>query len=69
MTLALPSPDAALVSACFERVREVQRDLLDKALPGQSYDELSMGMSGDFELAIAHGATVVRIGTAIFGPR
>ena len=69
MTLALPSPDATQVGACFERVRDVQRSLRDAAVPGQSYDELSMGMSGDFELAIAHGATVVRIGTAIFGPR
>ena len=69
MTLALPSPDAALVAACFDRVRDVQRALRDRPVPGQSYDELSMGMSGDFELAIAHGATVVRIGTAIFGPR
>ncbi len=69
MTLALASPDVAKVAACFNRVQDVQRDLRDKAVPGQSYDELSMGMSGDFELAIAHGATVVRIGTAIFGPR
>ncbi len=57
------------MAACFDRVRDVQRSLRDAAVPGQSYDELSMGMSGDFELAIAHGATLVRIGTAIFGPR
>ncbi len=69
MTLALPSPDAAQVAACFERVLDVQRDLRHAPVPGQTYDELSMGMSGDFELAIAHGATVVRIGTAIFGIR
>ena len=69
MTLALPSPDADLVAACFERMRDVQRVLRDASVDGQSYDELSMGMSGDFELAIAHGATVVRIGTAIFGVR
>lgn len=69
MTLALPSPDPAPVAACFERMRQVQRELRDAAVPGQTYDELSMGMSGDFELAIAHGATVVRIGTAIFGAR
>ena len=37
-------------------------------VPGR-YDELSMGMSGDFELAIAYGATTVRVGEAIFGPR
>jgi pyridoxal phosphate enzyme (YggS family) len=69
MTIALPSPDAARVAACFERLRAVQAELRQANLPGQSYDELSMGMSGDFELAIAHGATVVRIGTAIFGTR
>jgi len=34
-----------------------------------SYDELSMGMSGDLELAIEYGATTVRVGQAIFGPR
>jgi pyridoxal phosphate enzyme (YggS family) len=69
MTLALPSPDPAQVAACFARVVDVQQRLRDAALPGQTYDELSMGMSGDFELAIAHGATVVRIGTAVFGAR
>ena len=69
MTIALPSSDADQVAACFDRVLKVQRDLRNAAVPGQSYDELSMGMSGDFELAIAHGATVVRIGTAIFGAR
>lgn len=69
MTLALPSPDPEQVAECFRRMQQVQRTLRDAAVPGQSWDELSMGMSGDFELAIAHGATVVRIGTAIFGPR
>ncbi|MGC3993112.1 MAG: YggS family pyridoxal phosphate-dependent enzyme [Propionicimonas sp.] len=69
MTLALPSPDPAQVGACFERVVDVQRRLRDASVDGQGYDELSMGMSGDFELAIAHGATVVRLGTAIFGAR
>jgi pyridoxal phosphate enzyme (YggS family) len=69
MTLALPSPDADQVAACFQRVLAVQRDLRDAALDGQSFEELSMGMSGDFELAIAHGSTQVRIGTAIFGAR
>lgn len=69
MTLALPSPDPEAVAACFERVRDVQHQLRTQAIPGQSYDELSMGMSDDFELAIAHGSTQVRIGTAIFGTR
>nr|WP_300144082.1 YggS family pyridoxal phosphate-dependent enzyme [Propionicimonas sp.] len=69
MTLALPSSDPTLVSACFDRVVDAQRRLRDAAVEGQRYDDLSMGMSGDFELAIAHGATEVRIGTAIFGAR
>ena len=69
MTLALPSPQEDAVSACFDVMRVAQRHLWDTVgLPG-SYDELSMGMSGDFELAIAHGSTCVRIGTAIFGQR
>ncbi len=69
MTIALPSTENALVAACFERMLDVQRRVRDVSPPGQRWDELSMGMSGDFELAIAHGATVVRIGTAIFGAR
>jgi pyridoxal phosphate enzyme (YggS family) len=69
MTLAVYSDDAHEVAACFDRVVQVQRRLrqLDAA-PG-SYDELSMGMSGDFELAIASGATTVRIGSSLFGAR
>ena len=45
------------------------RDQIQKALPGVVLDELSMGMTGDFEAAIEEGATLVRIGTAIFGER
>ncbi len=69
MTLALPSADPRQVAACFGRMQQLQTLLRDAAVPGQSYDELSMGMSEDFELAIAHGSTEVRIGTAIFGTR
>ena len=69
MTIAMPSEDPAVVAPCFETLRDVQTRLRDRGIPGQSYDELSMGMSGDFELAIEHGSTVVRVGTAIFGPR
>ena len=69
MTIAAPSPDPAVVSGCFETLRTAQAALRDQGVSGQDYDELSMGMSGDFELAIQHGATVIRIGTAIFGPR
>lgn len=69
MTLAVFSDDPEAVRACFVRMQRLQVRLrnLDSA-PG-SYDELSMGMSGDYELAIAHGATTVRVGQAIFGSR
>ncbi len=69
MTLAVFSTNAELVRPCFVRLREL-RDRLRPTLPaGVSLDELSMGMSGDFELAIEEGATVVRVGQAIFGAR
>lgn len=68
MTLAAPG-GSEVAAACFERVRDVQRRLRDDDRVQGSWDELSMGMSGDFETAIAHGSTVVRVGTAIFGER
>jgi hypothetical protein len=52
----------------FARLRELRDRFRDK--PGaQHLTELSMGMTGDFEIAIEEGATIVRVGTAIFGPR
>ena len=68
MTLAVFSDDERAVRACFERMRVLQQRLRDVSAPG-SFDELSMGMSGDFELAIEYGATTIRVGTAIFGER
>lgn len=68
MTMAMHSEDREAVERCFVRLRETQAVLRDE-VPELSWDQLSMGMSGDFELAIAHGATIVRVGTAIFGPR
>lgn len=65
MTLALFSEDQAAVAACFARTAALRDDLPPELL-GR---ELSMGMSGDFALAIAHGATTVRVGQAIFGAR
>lgn len=69
MTLALFSDDADKVRPCFVRLREL-RDRLRQSTPaGVAMDELSMGMSGDFELAIEEGSTIVRVGQAIFGAR
>jgi len=69
MTLALFSDDAARVRACFVRLRELRDRLRQQAPDGIGLDALSMGMSGDFEIAIEEGATVVRVGQAIFGAR
>lgn len=66
MTLATLSEDSGEVRACFRLLREL-RDRC--TAEGHELPRLSMGMSGDFQLAIAEGATEVRIGTAIFGSR
>jgi PLP dependent protein len=69
MTLAVFSPDHDRVRECFIKMREL-RDMLRQEAPANlSFDELSMGMSGDYEIAIEEGATVVRVGQAIFGKR
>lgn len=69
MTLAEFSSSEERVRACFVRMRQLQAQLQQNLPHGISLDELSMGMSGDFELAIEEGATVVRVGQAIFGAR
>lgn len=69
MTLALFSSDAARVRQCFVRLRQLRERLQQSAPAGISLQQLSMGMSGDFEIAIEEGATVVRVGQAIFGAR
>lgn len=69
MTLAEFSSDAARVRACFVRLRGLRDQLRARVPAGIGLDELSMGMSGDFEIAIEEGATVVRVGQALFGPR
>jgi pyridoxal phosphate enzyme (YggS family) len=53
----------------FSVLRELGETIAKENIPGVSMRELSMGMSGDFEVAIEEGATLVRVGTAIFGGR
>jgi pyridoxal phosphate enzyme (YggS family) len=53
----------------FQQLRVLASEIESRALPNVSMRELSMGMSNDFEIAIEEGATIVRVGTAIFGPR
>ena len=69
MTLALFSAQAERVRECFVRLRGLRERLRQDAPDGIGLDELSMGMSGDFEIAIEEGASVVRVGQAIFGAR
>jgi len=69
MTLALFSSEAERVRQCFILLRNLRDQLRQSAPAGIALDELSMGMSGDFEIAIEEGATVVRVGQAIFGAR
>ncbi|MFT3803768.1 MAG: YggS family pyridoxal phosphate-dependent enzyme [Burkholderiaceae bacterium] len=69
MTLALFSSDAERVRRCFVLLRDLRDRLRQDAPAGIELDQLSMGMSGDFEIAIEEGATVVRVGQAIFGAR
>lgn len=69
MTLALFSSEADRVRECFVLLRTLRDRLRQEAPKGIALDELSMGMSGDFEIAIEEGATTVRVGQAIFGAR
>ncbi|MBI4492309.1 MAG: YggS family pyridoxal phosphate-dependent enzyme [Chloroflexi bacterium] len=68
--MAVPPPEASLheVRRLFRRLREL-RGQLASTYPDQDWRHLSMGMSGDYEVAIEEGATMVRIGRAIFGER
>jgi pyridoxal phosphate enzyme (YggS family) len=66
MAIPAPTQDPLQQRAAFHQVRELFDALNAQAL---GLDTLSMGMSGDFEAAIAEGATIVRVGTAIFGAR
>ena len=68
MTMAPFTEDKERVRASFRTLRELS-DRLQKKYPNFDLSELSMGMSGDFEIAIEEGSTLVRVGTAIFGER
>ncbi len=72
MTIGANSPQEAVVRDSFKRLADIRhqaRELGSLAPQNQALPHLSMGMSGDFEWAIAAGATLVRVGSAIFGSR
>ncbi len=68
--MAMPpwDPDPEASRPYFRALRQL-RDRLEHQFPGISLPELSMGMSADYEVAVEEGATLVRLGTALFGPR
>ena len=70
MTIGAHVSDETAIRRGFEHLRRTRDHILESGEPGtQSCHELSMGMTGDMELAIAEGSTIVRVGTAIFGER
>ena len=69
MTIGILSSKDDKVRDCFKLLKEIQMQAKELALPNASFNELSMGMSNDLELAIEEGSTMIRVGTAIFGKR
>jgi uncharacterized pyridoxal phosphate-containing UPF0001 family protein len=69
MTIPPFFDDPEKVRPYFSELRELRDALLKEGLDPAMLQELSMGMSHDFEIAVQEGATIVRIGTAIFGTR
>jgi uncharacterized pyridoxal phosphate-containing UPF0001 family protein len=66
MTMPPPERGAEGARASFARLRDLRNDLREQR---PQVVELSMGMSADYEVAVEEGATMVRVGTALFGPR
>lgn len=67
MTMATQTEDQQEIRRCFAALRQLRDQALEQGF--DSIQRLSMGMSGDFELAIAEGATDIRVGSALFGQR
>jgi len=66
MTMA-PAEDVELISTTFRTVRRLYEEIASASIPRVSMKHLSMGMSGDYEIALAEGSNMVRIGSALFG--
>ncbi|MGK6340700.1 YggS family pyridoxal phosphate-dependent enzyme [Chryseobacterium sp. DT-3] len=69
MTIGLFSAETEKVRSCFKILKGLQQEIISQNIPNVEMKELSMGMSGDLETAIEEGATIVRVGTAVFGAR
>ncbi len=66
MTMAPLTKDTGVIRQCFSRARELFAEMKGEGIVGKDFTELSMGMSSDYEIAIEEGATILRIGSAIF---
>jgi pyridoxal phosphate enzyme (YggS family) len=66
MTMAPLTHNKETVRSCFARARELFMEMKGEKIVGPAFTELSMGMSSDYEIAIEEGATILRIGSAIF---
>lgn len=69
MTIGLFSTEMEEVRKCFQMLKKIQQEIINENIPNVEMKELSMGMSGDLEVAIEEGSTIIRVGTAIFGKR
>lgn len=69
MTIGLFSAETEKIRTCFKILKNLQQEIIRENIPNVEMKELSMGMSGDLETAIEEGASIVRVGTAIFGAR
>lgn len=69
MTIGPFDSRETIVRPAFVRLRRLLEEAREWDIPGVKMNELSMGMSGDFEWAVAEGATIVRLGSVLFGPR
>lgn len=69
MTIGLFSAETEKVRACFKLLKNLQQQIIALNISNVEMHELSMGMSGDLETAIEEGATIIRVGTAVFGKR
>ncbi len=69
MAIGPITDDESRLRAAFRRVRRLAEDIEARQIPGISMKTLSMGMTSDYPVAIEEGATMIRLGTALFGPR
>lgn len=69
MGMASHTEDEEIIDADFARIEAFKKHLEERFPQLTDFKELSIGMSGDWKIALRHGATIIRVGTAIFGPR